>query len=220
SNLRIMFEWTPEQEKKVQDYTIRLEANLVSVIGSALSKMQPATLAYGQGTAGFAINRRQTKLNAVTIGVNPQGPTDHSVPVVEVKDAGGKVMAVLFGYACHNTTLTAEHYRISGDYAGYAQSFVEQGHPGAVALFLELCGGDQNPNPRSKLELAEKHGRELADSVERVLGGKLKPVAAKVKVALRQTELTFAKRTREDYEKELESKIPSARRRAALMLKT
>ena len=33
----------------------------------------------------------------------------------------------------------------NGDYAGYAQAYLEEDHPGAIALFMEGCGGDQNP---------------------------------------------------------------------------
>jgi len=57
-------------------------------------------------------------------------PVDHSVPVLRVTDAQGKVAAVLFGYACHNTTTPIYHY--NGDYAGYAQIALEASHPGAM----------------------------------------------------------------------------------------
>ncbi len=222
TNLRMMYDWTPEQEGKVQAYARRLENDLVAVIGSALSKMQPATVEYGQGEVGFAMNRREPTSNGVTNGRNPAGPTDHSVPVLEVKGADGKLIAVLFGYACHNTTLTGQHYKVSGDYAGYAQAAVEKEHPGAVALFMQLCGADQNPLPRGTVELAEQYGHELAAQVDGVLAdsSRRKPVAPKLKVAFRQTELTFAHRSREDYEKELQGTNPTAKRRAEMMLKT
>ena len=111
------------------------------------------------------MNRREPTPKGVINGRNPSGPTDHSVPVITVRDAGGKVVAVLFGYSCHNTTLTGQHYKISGDYAGFAQRDVEKAYPGSVALFLQLCGGDQNPLPRGTVELAEQYGGELAGAV-------------------------------------------------------
>ena len=46
---------------------------------------------------------------------------------------------MLFGYACHNTV--TGFYTINGDYAGYAQAYLEQAHPGAVALFLWARAG-------------------------------------------------------------------------------
>ena len=76
------------------------------------------------------------------------------MPVLKITGPDGKLRAVLFGYACHNTTLTAEVYQLSGDYAGFAAAELEAKHPGATALFLMLCGADQNPSPRGTVELA------------------------------------------------------------------
>nr|HPG89491.1 hypothetical protein [Hyphomicrobium sp.] len=67
------------------------------------------------------------------IGENPQGPVDHTVPVLAARAEDGRLLAVLFGYACHNTTTAI--YEINGDYAGFAQLALEQQHPGATALF-------------------------------------------------------------------------------------
>jgi hypothetical protein len=56
-----------------------------------------------------------------------------------------------------------------GDYAGYAQEYFEQDHPGVTALFMMGCGGDQNPYPRSELKYAQIHGRTLATAIEAAL---------------------------------------------------
>ena len=87
----------------------------------------------------------------------------------------GKLRAVVFGYACHNTTLS--FYQWCGDYAGFAQAYLQEKHPEALALFWIGCGADANPLPRNKLELCEKYGRELAEAVERVLNGRLTPIS-------------------------------------------
>ena len=121
--------------------------------------LAPARLSVGHGAVGFAVNRREPTPEGVKIGVNPAGPVDHDVPVLKVTGKDGSLRAVLFGYACHNTTLGGDFYRIGGDYAGYAQAELEKAHPGATALFVMLCGGDQNPNPRGTLDLAVRHGR-------------------------------------------------------------
>jgi len=60
--------------------------------------------------------------------------------------------AVLFGCACHNTTLTGAHYEICGDYAGFAQAHVEKEQPGVQAMFMIGCGGDANPYPRGEVD--------------------------------------------------------------------
>src|ERR1019366_1987879 len=109
-------------------------------------------------------------------GVEPTGPVDHPAPVLKITGADGKLRAVLFGYACHNTTLTAEIYQLSGDYAGFAAAALENLHQGATALFLMLCGADQNPNPRGTVELARQHGDTLAHEVDRVLAASMTPI--------------------------------------------
>ncbi|HVX67157.1 MAG TPA: neutral/alkaline non-lysosomal ceramidase N-terminal domain-containing protein [Bryobacteraceae bacterium] len=217
-NLSVMWDLTPEQSAAIDEYSSKLADALVNVVGAALGDLKPARLAFGQGTAGFAANRRQPTSNGVVIGVNPDGPRDLSVPVLRVTSPDGKLLAVLFGYACHNTTLTGEHYKLSGDYAGYAQAAIENAHPSATALFLQLCAGDQNPNPRSTVELAEQHGRTLAGEVDRVLAGTLRPVRGPVRTAFRIVEPAFAPHTRETFEKQLTSTNPSEVRRAKLML--
>jgi neutral ceramidase len=218
-NLILMYDLDAEQQQRVNRYADRLTEDLVTVIGAALGDLAPARLSYGQGQAGFAVNRRQPDKGGIRIGVNPQGPVDHSVPVLKVSAPDGKLRAVLFGYACHNTTLTAEHLQISGDYAAWAQSAIEQANPGSTALFLQLCGGDQNPHPRSKFELAEQHGRTLGSEVLRVLETKLEPVNPPVRAAYKLTQLEFAPHSREQFEKDLADKNVWVVRRAKDMLR-
>lgn len=218
NNLAIMGPQEADQKRIVEDYAKELAERLYVVIGAALGDLKPASLAFDYGEAGFAVNRRVVTETGVTIGVNPSGPVDHKVPVLRVTGADGKVRAVLFGYACHNTTLTAEFYHITGDYAGFAQTAVESEFPGAVALFVQLCAGDQNPNPRSKLELAEQHGAALGAEVVRVVKTAMQPVKGPLKSVYQTTELPFAPHSREQFTKELEDKNVFKARRAAAML--
>ncbi len=218
-NLEMMFELDPENRRVVDEYGAKLTENLVSVIGAALGKLAPAKLDFGQGEAGFAANRRQFATQKVRIGVNPAGPTDHSVPVLRVTAPDGSLVAVLFGYACHNTTLTGQFYKISGDYAGFAQAEFEKAHPGVTAMFAISCGADQNPNPRSELELAQKHGRELAEAVNKVLGQKLTPVKGSIRSAFQIVEPNLRPHTREMFEAQINDPMPVRVRLAKAMLK-
>ena len=174
-----------EQSAAVDAYTRQLKDKLLKVIGDAIKDLSPAKLSYGRGTAQFAMNRREKKPNGtIAIGVNREGVTDKEVPVLKVESANGKLRGILFGYACHNTTLTGEFYQLSGDYAGFAQEAIERAHPGALALFVMGCGADINPYPRSKLEIAQQHGDELAKSVEQVLTGAMSSVSGQLKSIL------------------------------------
>lgn len=217
-NLKAMLHVNAEDEQKLRDYAQRVTDALVSVAGAALGDLQPAELSVGHGSAGFAMNRREPAAKGVILGVNPNGPMDHDVPVLRLAAPGGKLIAVLFGYACHNTTLTGAHYRISGDYAGQAGAYLEERHPGANALFLMLCGGDQNPNPRTHLEDVEAHGRALAAAVDGVLGAPMKPLQPPLRTAFTTIELKFAPQDRGTFEEEAKSGNPYRAARAKLML--
>lgn len=217
-NLQTMFELGPEDSQRIRDYAQMLRQTLIDAVGGALGDLKPAEIAHGKGSAGFAVNRRQFGANGrVTIGVNPQGTVDHEVPVLSVK-TDGQLRAVLFGYACHNTTLTGEFYRLSGDYAGFAQIEFEKQHPGVAGMFMMLAGGDQNPNPRSQEKLAMEHGAALAAAVKTVLAGPMTPVKGSIRAAFEITTLPFAPHTRQDFEKELNSKVGAQVRRAKEML--
>jgi hypothetical protein len=181
------------QRKLVEAYTGKLERAMVDVVGRAVSSLAPCELSYGHGTATFATNRRNNKEPQV-----PQlraegklvGPFDHDVPVLKIADAQGKLVAVLFGYACHATVL--DGYDWSSDYPGFAQSEWEARHPGCTAVFFAGCGGDQNPLPRRKVELAKQYGRDLADAVDAALAGQLTPLVGPLDVRATHVELALA----------------------------
>jgi hypothetical protein len=160
-----MYDLTPEQAKAVEDYTAYLQQQVVEVIGKAIENLEPSRLTFHRGQAGFAMNRREPTPDGVKLGVNPKGPVDHEVPVLRVSSMDGKPIAVLFSYACHNTTLTGNHYEFHGDYAGEAQQRLESAQPGVVALFMMGCGADANPEPRGEMAHVEQHGKELATAV-------------------------------------------------------
>jgi hypothetical protein len=218
SNLNNLTVFPPDEKEKLIVYARKFAGDIVAAVGAAIHDLSPATVEYATGTAGFAVNRREPSASGVKIGVNPDGPTDHAVPVLRVIGTGGKIRAILFGYACHNTTLTGEIYQLSGDYAGFAAAELESKHPGATALFLMLCGGDQNPNPRGTVEIARKWGDELAAEIDRVIGGPMAALAGPVRGSFRLTTLQFAPRTKQDFEAELKSPVAARARRARLML--
>ncbi len=151
---------TSREEKHRDRYTREFTDALEQAALQAWDDRRLARLTRGLGRASFAANRR-TK----------DGPVDHEVPVMLVFTPGGGLRAVFASYACHCTTLTGEFNQVCGDWAGYAAEQLEAEHPGATALVAIGCGGDANPQPRSRFDLAEQHGRELAGAVDQVLRG-------------------------------------------------
>ena len=209
---------TPEQIRQCQEYGEHLQQKLLQLIGEALDKLAPARLAYTHARAGFAMNRRLKTEQDVRNHPNPEGPVDHDVPVLRVDSPDGKLRAVLFGYACHNTTLS--FYQFCGDYAGFAQQYLQEAHPGATALFVAGCGGDQNPYPRRTLALAQQHGRALANGVETALACRARPVRGPIRNVLETVTLEFAEPpTRQQLEQQMKSSNKYERRHAEVLLK-
>lgn len=192
-----------EQVKLVEEYTQIMITKLVAMVGEALDRLAPASLQTGDGKTTFAVNRRNNREADVpellAQGKPLLGPVDHTVPVMTVTRPDGKLEAVLFGYACHPTTLSFTKW--CGDYPGFAQLELETSHPGTTAMFVNTCGGDQNPLPRRKVELCEKYGHMLASAVEDVLKRELKPVSTGIRSAFEYIELDYLKTvTRADLE--------------------
>jgi neutral ceramidase len=193
---------TPELTEGIVAYTRGLQEKLFQIGQEALRNLGPAELSFGQGLVHFPMNRREPTPRGVILGVNARGFADRSVPVLCVKDSQGKIRGVLFVCACHGTTMPSNHLGLSGDYAGYAQHFIEEKFPGAQAMFMMGCGGDANPYPRvTSLDLAEQHGRELAEEIARVLGTKLQPINGNLTCAMEQVALPLEKVDRGELEK-------------------
>ncbi len=216
-NLMDMYEMPPDQPAKIFAYTDKLRGWMIETIVAAVKDLKPAKVSVGEGTARFAVNRRQNTEKGVINGIDPVGPVDHSVPVLKVEDEKGALKAVVFGYACHNTTM--DYFMWSGDYAGFAQIEVEKKHPGALALFWIGCGGDANPLPRRKIELCEKYGKELAVAVAETLDGKTKPLTEKLTAKYAEVSLPLGEIPgKEKWEADVGSKNHAAKMLAKKML--
>ena len=186
-------DWDAAQRGRIEQYTRALEKTIVATAAKALAEQAPAALSAGQGTTDFAVNRRNNpEANVPKMreqGAALKGPVDHSVPVLAVRGPEGKLRAVVFGYACHTTTLSLCQW--SGDYAGYAQIALEEAHPGAQAMFWQGCGADQNPIPRRTVELCQKYGRMLATAVDDALKKPMRPIAPTLRTAFEFVDLPF-----------------------------
>jgi hypothetical protein len=182
-----------DQRQKADRYTDFLEQQVLAAVEQAISKLAPARVAWGTGAATFAVNRRnnaEAQVPALREKGELRGPVDYDVPVLAVRDGEGKLKAVVFGYACHATVLS--FYQWSGDYPGFAQAALEENHPDCVALFWAGCGADQNPLPRRTVEAAQDYGRRLAESVESVLDGVMRPIPPSLTATYQEIALPLA----------------------------
>jgi hypothetical protein len=201
------------------EYTRQLQDKVVELVEKAVEHLQPARLSWGGGVIDFVMNRREFTNDGIILGVNPRGLADRSVPVLRVDSADGKLLAVLFGAAVHNTTLGPDNLQISGDYAGFAQIYVQEKLPHTQAMFMLGCSGDANPYPRGTMELAKKHGTALGEEVCRVLETKLRPVTGPLKIAFARTDLPLQPPlSREELQKLVADKKNSKSLGAPMML--
>lgn len=174
-------------------YRQLLQQRIVAAVEQALARLEPAELSYGTGVVPFVMNRREfTRDRGVILGVNPRGPADRTMPLLKIAGADGQPRAVIFGAATHNTTLTGDEYRISGDYAGFAQQYVQEQMPGVQAMFVLGFAGDSNPHPRGTVDLARQHGETLGREVMRVLGTKLTPVRGPLNLQFDHVDIPLA----------------------------
>lgn len=209
-----------EQTRLIEEYSLALEKTIVDTIAKAFGQQSPATLWAGEGSTDFGTNRRNNprqQVRELRAKGELKGPSDHDVSVLAVRGPDKNLRAVLFGYACHPTTLSG--YLWSGDYPGFAQIALEQDFPGAVAMFHAGCGADQNPLPRRTIALCGKYGYSLADAVQLVLQKPMRPITSLLRTAFERVDLAYEKAlTREDLEAHLKKNV-YYRRRAERLLK-
>jgi Neutral/alkaline non-lysosomal ceramidase, N-terminal len=182
-----------EQVELVNEYTDKMVSTCVALVGQSLENLAEANLAIGEGRATFAVNRRNNREADIPLllanGTPLAGPVDHSVPVMCVTRPTGQLAAVVFGYACHPTTLSFTTW--CGDYPGFAQSELEKEYPGTTAMFVNTCGGDQNPLPRRSVELCQQYGHMLAVAVQEALRQPLQSVSAGLRSAFEHIDLPY-----------------------------
>jgi len=189
---------------EAEDYLDSLIQKMVELVGQSFDRLEPASLSYCRARCGFAMNRRTPTESGYRNHPNPDGPVDHTVPVLRVDDPNKELRAVLFGYACHNTNMGFRKWL--GDYAGYAQEYFEKDHPDSTALFMMGCSADQNPYPRSELKYAQMHGRSLATAVEAALEVNQRtllhqrPLTGPLRTVLETVTLESAKEGRSDFD--------------------
>jgi hypothetical protein len=109
----------------------------------------------------------------VRLGANPLGPIDDAVQLVRVDTAAGKPLALMIHYPCHGTSLGGRNSKVSGEWMGRMQQYVEKEFPGLGAIYLQGAAGDINPRVVGGLDgykddinttwaLGEEIGREVA----------------------------------------------------------
>jgi neutral ceramidase len=141
----------------------RIVDAVVDTVTSALAARQPASLhATSTRGAGVAVDRRA-----------PDRRVDPPVDLLRFDGPAG-TLAWFVVYPCHPVVLSADNRLISGDYAAFLRTALEENAPGSVALFLPGTAGDINNGHAAEASFrsgaqtgrtfaeAERIGRHLA----------------------------------------------------------
>jgi neutral ceramidase len=128
-----------------QEYTAQVEKLLIDGIKEARAKLAPARLAVGTGFSAANINRRARDVDGhISLGLNPDGPTDRQIGLVRLEHPDGTPIALIANYSMHGTALGPQNTLITGDAPGTVADYVEQ-KIGAPMLFINGAAGNLAP---------------------------------------------------------------------------
>ena len=188
------------------EYIKELLESIILSADKALKNLQPAD-AFGEiGETFIGINRRapdkqiyKEQATGYENFPNPDREVDRSCPVILFKNKKGKPLSLIFGAACHPTTMRYDNYLISAEYPGVARRILEKDLDGAPALFLQGMAGDVKPHQVAEgnsfrsgnFEDIEKVGEELATDVNTIIKKGLRPLDIKIETALKRVAIPF-----------------------------
>lgn len=209
-------------------YIDKLIENILLSAGEALKNLKPAE-AFGEiGETFIGINRRapdkriyKEQATGYENFPNPDREIDRSCPVLLFKDKKGEPLSLVFGAACHPTTMRYDNYLVSAEYPGVARRILEKDLGGAPALFLQGMAGDVKPRQVAEgnsfrsgtFEDIEIVGKELATDVNAVIKKGLRPLEIRIETALKRVAIPFNKTwDKKTYEKFAEKDAVEYRR--------
>jgi len=170
-----------KSKREERQFIAGLVDKLVTAVGEALTATVPVSAAWVKGEAHIAINRRQLLPDGrMVIGVNPDGPVDRSLNVLQLRHhASDEPLVTLVNMACHATLLGPNSYAVSAEWPGVMRREVESA-TGALCMFLQGATGNLNPHhewDENDLEVMEQVGRDVAAQVLGNLAA-LEPISA------------------------------------------
>lgn len=140
--------------------TVRADSEqlVVQAVREAARKLEPARIGAGTGTeTRISENRRLTMKNGSETDmrraysmprdedVASTGSIDPRIGLLRLDRADGSPLAIVYHFACH-PIMNPPGKGSSADFPGYASKVIEEAlGGGAMALFLQGCGGDVNP---------------------------------------------------------------------------
>jgi len=157
-------------------------------VDQALKHLVPVTVGYGVGHEDrVSENRRILMKDGRTIDVRHAyslpadddiaavGPIDPSIGVLRLDRPDGRPLAVVYNFACHPIQGVPSGAN-TADMTGFASQVIEDNlGDGAIALFVQGCGGDINPvfykavdHPRDAEPLGNQLGLSTLKAIHKI----------------------------------------------------
>ncbi|HJQ81530.1 MAG TPA: neutral/alkaline non-lysosomal ceramidase N-terminal domain-containing protein [Lacipirellulaceae bacterium] len=213
---QVFFSVPDEYSDKFQIVADNLVAALIQAIDQALAHLKPVQLFVRKTIARFAHNRRRR--GVVDGSPSAEDVVDHDVPILDCVDVSGNRTAIVFGYACHNTTIPPDDLRYCADWAGFAREELQQAFSGATALFIPGAGADQDPEPRGSVERSRQHGHEIAHAVQEAFNAPGMEITGPIRAESEDVNLELEPVSQERLRKMLDSRDPPQRVKARFLL--
>lgn len=147
---RSVYGWFGEPDPEPDDATLayvdRLHAAIVETCARAFERLEPAAVRCGLGSVDLAVNRRQRDGDGRvrSIGWNPDGLVDRSVPVLQAVREDGTAIATVVGYGAHTVTTGVGFLGYSPDYPGWLRETV-RAITGGECVYLQGAAGNMMP---------------------------------------------------------------------------
>jgi hypothetical protein len=133
------------QHEHNNEYSARVQRDLIKGVEQARAKLAPARLGVGWGFAMANINRRARDVEGPAfLGLNPDGPVDRRIGLIRLEYADGRPLALVANYPMHGTVLGDDNKLITGDAPGIVAEYVEE-KLGAPMLFIQGAAGNLAP---------------------------------------------------------------------------
>jgi len=128
-----------------REYTQLVTEALIDAVRTAHEKLEPARLSFATTTANANINRRARDVDGkISLGLNPDGPTDRQVNLIRVQRPDGTPIALVVNYAMHGTVMSGQNLKISGDAPGAVAAYLED-QLGGTVLYINGAAGNIAP---------------------------------------------------------------------------
>lgn len=183
---------SPAELEASKRYTKFLVDSAIESARQAIKGAVPGTITVAEDQADFAINRRVVQSGRwANFGTTPEGPVDRRVRVLSARKDDGDLLAVVYQYACHCTSISPDRNRVSADWAGMSAELIESQNAGLIAVPVIGTGADSNPNPRGEFAHAQSHAQSMAEAVTRAIKSDQEPLHAPEVVSFAYAGLEF-----------------------------